>query len=136
MMEGVLPGGGTALLACRPALREKLDESSSVDEQAAYRILLRAVEEPFRTIVSNAGYDDCDVMARVRLAGADHGFDVNLGSVVDMVDAGIYDAAMVLKAAAYGALTTAALALTVDVLVHHGEPEQAPLPAPARRKQL
>ncbi len=136
MMEGVLPGGGTALLACRPALREKLGESSSVDEQAAYRILLRAVEEPFRTIVSNAGYDDCDVMAQVRLADADHGFDVNSGRVVDMADAGIYDAAKVLKAAAYGALTTAALALTVDVLVHHGEPEQAPLPAPARRKQL
>jgi chaperonin GroEL len=136
MKEGVLPGGGTALLACRPALREKLDGSSSVDAQAAYRILLRAVEEPFRTIVSNAGYDDRDVMAQVRLTGADHGFDVNSGSVVDMVEAGIYDAARVLKAAAYGALTTAALALTVDVLVHHGEPEQARLPEAAKRKQL
>ncbi len=136
MREGILPGGGTALLACRPALRAKLDESASVDEQAAYRILLRAVEEPFRTIVSNAGHDDRDVMAQVRLAGAGYGFDVNSGRITDILDAGIYDAARVLKAAAYGALTTAALALTVDVLVHHGEPEQAALPQPAKRKEL
>jgi chaperonin GroEL len=136
MMEGVLPGGGAALLACRPTLQEKLDESTSVDEKAAYRILLRAVEEPFRAIVSNAGYDDRDVMAQVRLAGPGHGFDVNSGRVIEMVDAGIYDAARVLKAATYGALTTAALALTVDVLVHHGELEQAALPQPAKRKEL
>lgn len=136
MREGVLPGGGAALLACQPALREKLDTSTSSDERAAYRILLRAMEEPFRTIVSNAGHDDRDVMARVRLAGAGHGFDVSSGSVVDTADAGIHDAVRVLKAATYGALTTAALALTVDVLVHHGEPEQAALPGAARRKQL
>jgi len=136
MMEGVLPGGGTALLACRPVLREKLAGGSDADERAAYRILIGALEEPFRTIVSNAGYDASDVMAEVRLAGAGYGFDVTSGKVVDMVQAGIYDAAMVLKAAVYGALTTAALALTVDVLVHHGEMEQAPLPQPATRKRL
>jgi len=136
MMEGVLPGGGAALLACRPALRERLAESSDADERAAYRILIGALEEPFRTIVSNAGHDASDVMAEVRLAGAGYGFDVTSGKVVDMVQAGIYDAAMVLKAAVYGALTTAALALTVDVLVHHGEMEQAPLPQPATRKRL
>jgi chaperonin GroEL (HSP60 family) len=52
------------------------------------------------------------------------------------VEAGILDATAVQKAVVYGALSTAALALTVDVLVHHGELEQAPLPQPGKRKEL
>lgn len=136
MREGVLPGGGTALLACLPVLREKLEQSSDPDERAAYGILIKATQEPFRTIVSNAGYDDSDVMAEVRLTGSGQGFDVVSANVVDVQQAGIHDATAVLKAAVYGALSTAALALTVDVLVLHGEPEQAPLPKPAKRKKL
>jgi chaperonin GroEL len=136
MREGVLPGGGVALLACRPALRQKLAASTDADEQAACRILIRAVEEPFRTIVSNAGYDDSDVMAEVRLAGDGYGFDVTRGKVMSMVEAGIYDATAVQKAAAYGALSTAAMALTVDVLVHHAQLEEARRPELARKKQI
>ena len=141
MREGVLPGGGVALLACRPALRDKLEASTDANERAAYRILIEAVEEPFRTIVSNAGYDDSDVMAEVRFAnrgsgGHSHGFDAVSGKVVDAAQAGIHDATAVQKAVVYGTLSTAAMALTVDVLVHHGEPEQAPLPQPGKKKQL
>lgn len=136
MREGVLPGGGTALLACLPALREKLAQSTNVDERAAYQILTKAMEEPFRTIVSNAGYDDSDVMAEVRLAGPGFCFDATSGEVVDTLKAGIYDATAVQKSAVYGSLSTAALALTIDVLVHHAEPEQAPLPKPVKRKKL
>ncbi len=136
MREGVLPGGGVALLACRPLLRDRLAESTDADERAAYRILITALEEPFRAIVANAGYDASDVMAEVRLAGPGYGFDVTSGQVVDMVQAGIYDVTMVQKAVVFGALTTAAMALTVDVLVLHREPEQAPLPEPAKWKRL
>jgi chaperonin GroEL (HSP60 family) len=53
-----------------------------------------------------------------------------------MLEAGIYDATAVQKAVVYGALSAAAMALTVDVLIHHAEMEQAPLPQPAKRKQL
>ncbi len=146
MMEGVLPGGGVALLACRPALRSRLAESSDPDQRAAYRILIKAVEEPFRVIVSNAGHDDSDVLADIRRDDRDtsdrpegerfYGFDVLAGKVVDVAQAGIWDATTVQKAAVYGALTTAAIALTVDVLVHPAEPEQAPLPQTAKRKQI
>ncbi|MGD9145244.1 MAG: chaperonin GroEL [Anaerolineae bacterium] len=141
MREGVLPGGGVALLACRPALRDKLAASTDANERAAYRILIDAVEEPFRTIASNAGYDASDLMAEVRLAnqesgGHSYGFDAVSGQVVDAAEAGILDATAVQKAVVYGALSTAALALTVDVLVHHGELEQAPLPQPGKRKEL
>jgi chaperonin GroEL len=123
-------------LACLPALRKKLAQSADADERAAYHILSKAMEEPFRTIVSNAGYDDSDAMAEVRLAGPGYCFDAISGEVVDTVKMGIYDATAVQKAAVYGSLSTAALALTIDVLVHHAEPEQAPLPKPAKRKKL
>jgi chaperonin GroEL len=129
--EGLLPGGGAALLACRPAMRCLLDGSTEEDERAAYRILLRALEEPLRTIVANAGYDAADVMAEIKQVGASrsanssafYGFDVISGQVVDTVKARILDVAPVQKAAVRCAIASAALGLTIDVLVHHKKPE-------------
>jgi chaperonin GroEL len=89
IMEGVVPGGGVALLACRPALQTRLDQNTDSDERAAYRILIEAMAAPLRTIVANAGYDASDVMAEIRLAGPGHGFDVTSGQVVDMMQRGI-----------------------------------------------
>ncbi|UCC62324.1 MAG: chaperonin GroEL [Anaerolineae bacterium] len=122
--EGVVPGGGVSLLACRPALQQRLDQSTSPDERAAYRILIKAVEAPIRTILANAGYDASEVMAEIRLADRGHGFDVRSGRIVDMAQAGIWDAAAVLRAAVHGAVASAALALTTEVLIHHKEPKQ------------
>ena len=137
MMEGVVPGGGTALLACRSELQELSARSSDPDERAAYRILTKALAEPFRTIVANAGYDASEIMAEVRLAGPGHGYDVTTGQVVDMMQAGIYDPAIVVKSAVYAALTTASMALTVDVLIHRREqPKHARVHVPSKRKQL
>lgn len=137
MMEGVVPGGGVSLLACRPALQEMLDQSTDPDERAAYRILMRAVQEPFRTIVANAGYDASEVMAEIKLAGPGHGFDVTSGQVVDMMQAGIWDAAIVQKSAVYATIAGAAQALTIDVLVHRQEqPGHATMRTPSRRKRL
>jgi chaperonin GroEL len=124
--EGVLPGGGVALLSCRTALKRLLDHSIDSDERAAYRILLKAMEVPARTIFHNAGYDASQVMAQVNLAPPGHGFDAVSGQVVDMAQAGIYDVAAVQKAAVNGAISTAALALTIDVLVHHKKPTEVP----------
>ena len=137
MMEGVLPGGGVSLLACRPVLQRMLDQSTDPDERAACRILIRAVAEPIRTIVANAGYDASEIMADIKLAGSGYGFDVTSGQVVDMMEAGIWDAAIVQKSAVYGAITTAALALTIDVLVHRQEqPKHATIRPPSPRKRL
>jgi chaperonin GroEL len=126
--EGVLPGGGVSLLACRPALQHRLGQSTSSDERAAYRILIKAMEAPIRAILTNAGYDASEVMAEIRLADQSHGFDVRSGKVADMAQAGIWDAATVLRTAVHGAAASAALALTTDVLVHHKEPQQAMQP--------
>jgi len=128
VMEGVLPGGGVSLLACQPALERKLAQSTSPDERAAYRILINALAVPTRTIINNAGYDDSEILARIRLAGEGCGFDVVSGRLVDITQAGIFDATTVQRKALQSAVATAALALTIDVLVHHRKPEQVQCP--------
>jgi chaperonin GroEL len=123
--EGVLPGGGVSLLACRLGLQGRIDQSTDPDERAAYRILIKALEEPIRTILTNAGHDASEVMAEIRQAGAGYGFDVRSGQVAQMAQAGIFDAASVQREAVHSAVAGAALALTVDVLVHHKQPQQS-----------
>ena len=138
IMEGILLGGGVSLLACRPKLQQMSTQSTDVDERAAYRILATAMAAPCRAIVSNAGFDASDVMAEIRLAGkSGYGFDVASEQVVDMMQAGIWDAAVVQKSAVYAAISGAALALTIDVLVHRTEqPDHATIGKPGKRKQL
>ncbi len=116
--EGVLPGGGVALLGCRPVLRRGQTASTDPDEKAAYSILLRASEEPARTIIANAGWDAAEVMAAINRAGPGSGFDVEAGEVVDMVQAGILDSAGVMRLAVISAVTTAALTLSLGAVVH------------------
>ncbi len=136
MEEGVLPGAGVALLECRQALRDRLAGAEETDERAAYEILLKATETPIRTIIANAGYDASDVMADLRLAGPGHGLDVVQERIVNIQESGIYDPAGVVKAALFGAIKTAGLALTVDVVVHNAQPEQAKPLGPTARMKL
>jgi chaperonin GroEL len=116
--RGALPGGGVALWACRSSLTERLDKSSESNERAAHRILLRALEEPIRTIIRNTGYDPGEVLAHLKLAGSGYGFDARSGHIVNVIEAGILDVADVQQKAVEAAIRSAALALTVDVLVH------------------
>lgn len=125
LREGVLPGGGAALIACRGLLEQKLHQAQDPDERVAYDILLHACEAPLRTLLLNAGHDPSEVLASVYYAGAGHGFDVLRRQVVDMSQAGIFDAASVVKAAVFSAIHGAALALTVDVIVHLKNPPDA-----------
>lgn len=126
--EGVLPGGGSALLACRTALESQLRASSHEEERAAYRILLSALEEPLRTILNNAGYESAEHMYEINSAPPGYGFDVLSGKVVDLYKEGILDVATTQKAALKAAVTSAALALTIETIVHPKNPEIAPIP--------
>jgi chaperonin GroEL len=116
--EGILPGGGTALLACRPALDALLDGDVTVDARAAHRILWTALETPFKTILSNCGYSPEKFLATIEEAEAGSGFDVITGQICQMILSGIVDVAEVQKQALISAVRSAALALTIDVLVH------------------
>ncbi len=126
LREGVLLGGGLSLLRSRARLQRRLDAAAGPDEQAAYRILVDALEEPSRTIAANAGYDPGTVIAELKHAQTGFGFDARCGQVVDMAEAGIYDVATAQIAAVRGAIAGAALALTVDVLIHRRNPEETP----------
>ena len=82
-----------------------------------------ALVVPTRTIYENAGHDASEVMAKLSFAPPGSGFDVLAGEVVDLKDVGILDCATVVKQSTRNAIATAALALTIDVLVHHRAPE-------------
>jgi chaperonin GroEL len=120
--EGVLPGGGIAFLACQASLQQRLKLAVNPDEQAACRILSEALEMPFRVLLENAGHEPEKILYQIALAGPGYGFDLNQAQLVRMDQSGIYDAASVVKAAMFNAVHGAALALTIDVLVHLRNP--------------
>jgi chaperonin GroEL len=123
--KGVLPGGGASLLACQPAIQSMAEQAGGLDERAAYRILSQALEEPARAILHNAGYHPDEYLGKIKQAGPGHGLDVRSGKIVDMTEVGVIDSAGVLTHAVRAAVSSAALALTVDVLVHKKRPEMA-----------
>lgn len=118
LRDGVVPGGGVALFACKSALQARCSTTTEPEEYAAYRILAKAMEAPMRTLLTNAGYDDSEVIAGLKLTTAGTGFDVISGNLVNVVEAGIVDVASVVKAAVRAAASSAGLALTTDVLIH------------------
>ncbi|MCE2472155.1 MAG: hypothetical protein J4G18_09680 [Anaerolineae bacterium] len=127
LSDGILPGGGIALYACRSALEDSADCESDSTRRAAMRILLKALEEPLRTICHNAGFDAAKV-AELNGAGSGAGVDSRTGEITDMLEAGLIDVASVQKAALRSAVSGAALALTIDVLLHHAEPQASYTP--------
>lgn len=119
LMTGIVPGGGSAYLACRRPLRERLAASSDPDQRAAYRILIRALEEPARVLAINAGISPGEVVREIELLGPGYAYDVAADRMVAVEETGLWDTASVLKMAITGAVGSAALALTTGVLVHH-----------------
>lgn len=128
MYEGVVAGGGSALLVCQSALRENAERAVDTDERAAYRILDIALEAPTRALAANAGFEPGVVMGMLAHGSTEFGFDAVSGQPINMIEAGIWDSAAVMKAAVRGAISGAALALGTDVLVQKKNPVQATQP--------
>jgi chaperonin GroEL len=120
--NGVLPGGGIALLNCKKILLEKYRATQEIDERAAYHILASAVEAPIRALLQNAGGNPDELLAQIGMAGNGYGYDVIKRKIVHMTKAGIVDSAAVIREATYRAIYGAALILTVDILVHRSNP--------------
>ncbi len=113
--EGIVPGGGVALLRCIPALdRLKLEE----DEAIGVNIVKRALEEPTRQIAVNAGHEGAVVVARVRESkDANFGFNAATEEFGDLLKAGVIDPAKVTRLALQNAASIAALMLTTEALI-------------------
>jgi chaperonin GroEL len=121
--EGIVPGGGVAPLRCVPALEKlKLD----ADQQTGVNIVKRALEEPLRTIVQNAGYEGSVVLERVRKESTTSGFDAAAEKYVDMLEAGIIDPTKVTRTALQNAASVAGLMLTTEVMVTEIPEEKKP----------
>jgi chaperonin GroEL len=113
--EGIVPGGGTVLLRCLPALEKlKLDD----DEVIEVNIVKRALEEPLRQIAQNAGHEGALVIGRVRDSKDENfGFNAETGEFGDMVKAGVIDPAKVTRLALQNAASIVSLMLTTEVLI-------------------
>jgi len=124
--EGIVPGGGVAFLRCIPAL-EKL-KLENRDQHIGLEIVKRALEEPIRQLVVNAGLDGSVVTEKVKLSdNKNFGFDVNTETYVDMLEAGIIDPTKVTRYALQNAASVAGLMLTTNVTVTEiPEEEKAP----------
>ena len=114
--EGILPGGGVALLRCREAV-EKARGGARGDEKIGVDIVLRALPSPIRQIADNCGVDGSVVADEVRQKPANIGYDANTGKYVDMFKAGIIDPLKVVRTALQNAASIAGLMLTTETLV-------------------
>jgi len=114
--EGVLPGGGIALLRARAKVNQEL-HGANADQDAGVRIVMRALEEPLRQIVANAGEEPSVVLARVLEGKGNYGYNALTGEYGDLVQMGILDPCKVTRSALQNAASIAGLILTTDCMI-------------------
>ncbi len=131
--EGILPGGGVALIRAAQALEDFQLENE--DEQVGVRILQKALEAPTKQLAENAGYEGSIVVERIKSMDGNMGFDVLREEYTDMMKAGIIDPTKVTKSAVQNAVSVAALLLTTGAVVAQIE-EKAEAPAPAPSPEM
>ena len=113
--EGIVPGGGVALLVAQQALA--IDSIDDSDERTGARIVHRALEEPLRQIAENSGLEGSVVVNDVRRAEKGHGLNAATGEIVDLVKEGVIDPAMVTRSALQNAASIAKNILTTEAIV-------------------
>jgi len=121
--EGILPGGGVALLRARSRLGDI--SGKNPDQDAGIRIVWRAIEEPLRQIVTNAGEEPAVVVQKVLDGEGNFGFNAATGEYGDMVAMGVLDPRKVTRAALQNAASIASLILTTDCMIAQAS-EKAP----------
>ena len=115
--EGIVPGGGVSLIRVADAVKAKDLEFVNEDQKVGARIALRAMEEPFRQIVNNAGVEASVVLEKVRSETGSFGYNAQTGDYGDMLEMGIIDPAKVTRSALQNACSIAGLMLTTEVMV-------------------
>jgi chaperonin GroEL len=124
--EGIVAGGGVALLNCVPAL-ESFIETLNGDEKIGAQVVLNALAEPLHLIAKNAGFQGDVVVEKVRSLPKGQGLDAVTGEYVDMIEEGIIDPLKVTRSALQNAGSIAAMVLTTEVLVAE-KPEKKEAP--------
>lgn len=126
LLAGVLPGGGTALLRCIERLRETCSASSDPQERAARQILIEAAAAPCRQLLRNAGHEAPGIVIDKILSGGNGAtYDLRAGHAAEPAQESLIDSAAVVMSAVRHGIGGAALALTVDTIVHRVNPPLA-----------
>ena len=126
--EGIVPGGGVALIRVRQAIREL--KGANADQDAGIKIVLRALEEPLRQIVTNAGEEASVVVAKVAEGTGNFGYNAQTGEYGDLVESGVLDPTKVTRTALQNAASVAGLLLTTDATVFEAPKDAAPAAVP------
>lgn len=126
--EGILPGGGVALVRCLPALKA-LADSLEGDERTGAMIIARALSAPLRQIAFNAGMEGAIVLQQVEKLPETHGYNALTNEYVDMMKAGILDPTKVVRCALENAASIAGLLITTEALVAEKVEEKTKAPA-------
>ncbi len=124
--EGIVPGGGVAYIRCVKSL-ENL-KGANDDETTGINIVLRAIEEPLRQIVANAGEEGAVVVQKVKDGNADFGYNARTGNYENLLAAGVIDPAKVTRVALENAASIAGMFLTTSCVIADKKEEN---PAPA-----
>ncbi|WP_063588386.1 chaperonin GroEL [Achromobacter ruhlandii] len=127
--EGVVAGGGVALLRARASIQDL--KGANADQDAGIRIVRRALEAPLRAIVANAGEEPSVVVAKVADAKGNFGYNAATGEYGDLVEIGVVDPTKVTRTALQNAASIAGLILTTDATVAQAAEETKPQAAPA-----
>jgi chaperonin GroEL len=127
--EGIVPGGGVALLRARAAVTSLRGPNS--DQDAGIHIVLRALEAPLRVIASNAGDEPSVVIAKVLEGQGNFGYNAATGEYGDLVEAGVVDPTKVTRTALQNAASIAGLILTTDATVAEAPKEEKPVQSAA-----
>jgi chaperonin GroEL len=125
--EGVVPGGGVALVRVQQALREKGILSQNPDQEMGISIVLKALEQPLRVIVENAGADASDVLSEIRRRGGNFGYNAQTEAYGDLVEMGILDPTKVVRVALQNAGSVAGLMVTTEAMIAPVPEEKKPL---------
>ena len=125
--EGIVPGGGVALLKAQSAVADMLDGLDG-DEKTGARIIYRSLEEPIRQIAHNAGSDGSIVVDKVRNGSGNYGFNALTTEYEDLVSAGVIDPTMVTRSALQNAASIGGLLVTTDVIVAEPEEDMPAMP--------
>jgi len=125
--EGVVAGGGVALLRARQAIAKL--QGDNHDQDAGIKIVLRAVEQPLREIVANSGDEPSVVINKVLEGKGNFGYNAQSGGYGDMIEMGILDPTKVTRTALQNAASVAGLMLTTEAMVAEAPKEEAPMPA-------
>ena len=124
--EGIVPGGGVAYIRCVAALEGLKGEND--DETTGIAIVKRAIEEPLRQIVANAGVEGAVVVQKVKEGTADYGYNARTGVYENLLAAGVIDPAKVTRVALENAASIAGMFLTTECVIAD-KPEENPAPA-------